>query len=57
MSGAGVPEKILRQSQSVRCLENVRRDDEVLERVNPLQQWMHRDARCGQGNELVIDLH
>ena len=32
MSGAGVPEKILRQSQSIRCLENVRRDDEVLER-------------------------
>ena len=32
MTGAEVPEKLLRQSQSIRCLENVRRDDEVSER-------------------------
>jgi hypothetical protein len=30
MSGVGVPEKVFRQSQSIRCLENVRRDDEDL---------------------------
>jgi hypothetical protein len=30
MTSVGVPEKVLRRSQSIRCLENVRRVDEDL---------------------------
>ena len=30
MTSVGVPEEVLRRSQSIRCLENVRRVDEDL---------------------------